>query len=330
MLPAAKSSLQSLPQLLIRHSFQSDSYSISLTDLTRVWSEALRRRDIIKRALNENTSIDPTEDSTQLHVLLETIKKPLVGVNGVLELASSSYHTILLRVTAKLPPPLNSLSWTYQLTLAPESSIRHEIIAPIWALAYKQHQEIEDLLRRLRERDHVISKLLDSVDNSNTDLSTIFPSTAGMKMPRDSSRREQAMQHVPGLAAFDEEAWQEEFDQKDSRFTAAVSSSIALTEVNAAMFESLCKRSEAINYGAEWWTDLGRLPAELPQIPDTLPPMSVEKKVPISQVPQGFEDDDETESEDEYQVRLKDQQPLRALTPMKRSSPLRLIFVLRN
>lgn len=315
LLPPVKSSLQSLPQLLIRHSFQSDRYSVSLTDLTRIWSETLGRRDIIKRALNENTSIDPTEDSAQLRVLLDTIKTPLTGENGVLELASSSYHTILLRATARLPPPLNSLSWTYQLTLAPESSIRHDIIAPICVLAYKQEQEIQDLLRCLRDKDHVISKLLDSVESSNTELSTIFPSTAGMKMSRDASRREHAMQHVPGLGAFDEEAWQEEFDQKNSRFTTSPSS-IALTEVNAAMFESLCRRSEAVNYGAEWWADLGRLPAEIPQIPDSLPPTSIEEKAPAVEIRQGFRDDDETESEDEYQVRLKSQRSFRALTPV--------------
>lgn len=331
VLPAAKSNLQSLPQLLVRCSFKSDSYSVFLTDLTRVWSETLTRREIIKRALNENTSIDPTEDNTQLRVLLDTIKAPLFGHDGVLELAKASYSTILLRATARLPPPLDSLSWTYRLTLASESSLKHELIAPMWVLAYKQQQEIRDLLRYLREKDHVISKLLDSVESSNTDLATIFPSTAGMKTVKDTSRREQAMQHVPGLGAFDEGTWQEEFKKKEARFRDALSSSVALTQANASVFESLCSRSEPVTHSAEWWDDLGNLPAEIPDVADSTPSVRDEEKPLLAEQPNRPVDDDETESEeDEYQVEHLPAHILYVLTSLQRNSLLRLISAPRN
>src|SRR5215469_2077977 len=173
-LPHVSSSSDSTPRLLIRQSHTSDSYSVSLTDLTRVWSEKLGRRDIIKRALNENTRIDPTENPKQLRYLLDIISEPLNREAGVLELASSPYgDKLLLRVSARLPPPLNFVSWTYQLAPLPESSLRDDIIKPLWTLANKQQEQIQDLLHRLKEKDHVISKLLDHVESSNNDLTTI-------------------------------------------------------------------------------------------------------------------------------------------------------------
>ena len=333
-LPGAQSSVQPLPHLLIRYSFNSDSYNISLTDLTQIWSESLSRRDIIKRALNENTSIDPTEDNSQLRMLLETIRGPLTGANGVLELAISTDGTaLLLRATAKLPPPLNSVSWTYQLVLAPESSIKHEIIGPIWMLAYTQNQQIQDLLRRLRDKDHVISKLLDSVDNSNVDLSTIFPSTVGMKSVRDVSKREQAEHYVPGLGAFDEESWREGLSKRSAEMGMAKSSLIALTEANMSIFKSFHAKSGEIG-SKVWWKDLGGLPTKVPDVsePEVQAAIEIDQAVSSSQPIQVADDDDETESDDDdgYQVLLTSEFSLTLLTAISRNKLHLLIFELTN
>src|SRR6266480_2531919 len=191
-LPHLSSSCDSTPRLLIRQSHTSDSYMVSLTDLTRVWSEKLSRRDIIQRAHNDNTRVDPTENATQLQFLLAIISEPLKREAGVLELASSQHDDkLLLRVSARLPPPLNFVSWTYQLAPLADSSLRDDIIKPLWTFAYKQQERIHDLLHRLKEKDRAIAKLLDGVENSNNDLAAIFPSTIGMKTSRDISKREQ-------------------------------------------------------------------------------------------------------------------------------------------
>ena len=332
-LPAVQSSVQSLPHLLIQYSFNSDSYNVSLTDLTQIWSESLSRRNIIKRALNENTSIDPTEDNSQLRMLLETIKGPLTGTNGVLELAiSTDGTTLLLRATTRLPPPLNSLSWTYQLVPAPESSIKHEIIGPIWMLAYIQNRQIQDLLRRLREKDHVISKLLDSVENSNVDLSTIFPSTVGMKVGRDVSKREQAEHYVPGLGAFDEESWRQDLSKRDTKMGMAKSNSISLTEANMSIFKSSHAKSGEIR-SEVWWKDLGRLPTKVPDVsePEVHPAIQIEQSVSSTQPIQGIDDADETESDDDgYQVLLTSEFSLTLLTAICRNKLHHFIFELTN
>ena len=297
-LPPLNSSNNLIPRLLIRQSHTSDSYSISLTDLTRVWSETLSRRDVIKRALDDNTRIDPTEGPKQLRFLLGIISEPLKREAGVLELASSQYgDKLLLRATARLPPPLNFVSWTYQLAPMPESSLRDDIIKPLWMLAYEQQEKTRDLLHRLMEKDHVISKLLDGVESSNTDLAIIFPSMAGRKTTREVSRREQATQLVPGLRPFNEIAWQQENERMHTP--------IALTISNFQIFSQMAGSVDGKG-SQEWWKQLGHLPQATPAFPFHIPPIGADLlNAWLGKGPDGqaILEDDETESdEDENQV----------------------------
>ena len=298
-LPHVSSSRDSTPPLLIRQSHTSDSYSVSLTDLTRVWSEKLGRRDIIKRALNDNTRIDPTESPRQLQFLLDIISEPLKRDAGVLELASSQCgDELLLRVSARLPPPLNFVSWTYQLAPLPESSLRDDVIKPLWMLAYNQQERIQDLLRRLKEKDHAISKLLDGVESSNNDLAAIFPSTVGMKTTREISKRELATQLVPGLRPFDEMTWQHETQRMGNLLPNATHAQIALTESNFSIFSQTLETADGKG-SQEWWKELDLLPQVVPAFPPSVPPITpgllntLIEKGPDSQT---ILDDDETES----------------------------------
>lgn len=49
-----------LPALLISPGFhvESSSYSLAITDLANIWTESLDRKGILRRSLNEDTSID--------------------------------------------------------------------------------------------------------------------------------------------------------------------------------------------------------------------------------------------------------------------------------
>ena len=61
-----------LPPLLISKTFEANSYTIYLTDLTHIWVESLDHAGMLRRAEEENTSIDPT-DSSQLRILLNKL-----------------------------------------------------------------------------------------------------------------------------------------------------------------------------------------------------------------------------------------------------------------
>ena len=107
---------ESLPPLLIKAHLHSEGYTIHLTDLSRIWSETLTKREINKRALNNDCSIDPTDGPEQYNILLEKI-------NGTLEqedqtsLRFQPDQGLKLELQAPLPHPLSPLNWTVNFTL---------------------------------------------------------------------------------------------------------------------------------------------------------------------------------------------------------------------
>jgi len=151
--------------------------------------------------------------------------------------------------------------------------LRDDIIKPLWTLANKQQEQIQDLLHRLKEKDHVISKLLDHVESSNNDLVTIFPSTAGMKATREISKREQATQLVPGLRPFDEVTWQHENERMGNLFPNVTQTPITLTESDFSMVSQTVESIDGKGT-REWWKELGPLPHETPAFPASVPPIT--------------------------------------------------------
>jgi XLF-Cernunnos, XRcc4-like factor, NHEJ component len=289
---------QEFPPLFVHCHFKPDSYAVALTDLTRIWTETLARDEIKKRALNEHTSIDPEEGNSQLRLLLETISAPLNGEKGVTEIASSSHGRLLLRATCKLPAPLKALTWTYHLSPAPLSKVRQDIIVPLWQSASLKEQQIEDLIRHLKEKDHVISKLLDQLEALNADISTLFPSTAGLKTMKGASKRMQAANLVPGLGAFDEREWYINLRRRhpDGQMK-SLDPGLSLSTDTAIAFDELARLTENEAERA-WWDALGPL-ASQPALSDTAETQTSrvhDSQPPVKAAPP---DDDETESEDE-------------------------------
>ena len=287
------------PPIFVRCEFRSDSYSVFITDLAHVWTESLTRREIIRTALNDNTSIDPSEDSSQLRLLLETISTPLKGESGLTELASSSNGGVVLRATCKLPAPLHALSWTFHLSLASDYSLRNDVIAPLWLQLYHEDRQISDLAKLLQEKDHVINKLLDQLESLNADISTLFPSTAGLKGTKSSSKREQAGNLVPGLGKFREQEWRDGFSKRHPDIPQSKPShQIALKTDNVSCFEEIRKDDKADAIG-KWWEKLGSLPpqASLPESCESDVSRVEETQLPERSAP--INNDSETETEDE-------------------------------
>ncbi|KAL9621418.1 MAG: hypothetical protein Q9160_004178 [Pyrenula sp. 1 TL-2023] len=97
-----------------------------------------------------------------------------------------------------------------------EKGIQQEILVPALEAAARRDEQILSLKQHLRNKDHVISRLLDKIDSSGIDLSMVFP---GLTTARSSKKRidaEQAEKSVAGLAAFNESEWEETQNQKNS------------------------------------------------------------------------------------------------------------------
>lgn len=279
---------------LARCSTTATSYVVELTNLVHIWSETLERREIYRRALNDNTFIDPTEDASQLRLLLDTIIKPLTSKDGQASLRKHGQDDDRLEIKTRvpLPSPRHSIEWTFSLERRAESAVGKEILIPSWLYSYQDQRKIKDLTKMLIEKDHVIDKLLESIRGNNIELSSIFPSTAGLKASKSTNRREQAGTVVPGLASFDRERWEDEIKQTSDNATHS-RPAIPFTERNLSIFESVVgsgEKSTASN------GHKGPSPAKA----------HASKGADVMPIARSVEapDDEETEDEDDFETKV--------------------------
>jgi hypothetical protein len=212
-----------LPALLISEAFTAASYTVHLTDLTYIWSECLDRRDIIRRSHAEDTSIDPS-DNEQLQILLEKIKLGLAGgKDTTLALtirADADRPSLTLNINVKLPGGLAPLQWPVQLAAAPQSIMTSQFMVPLLQAQHAKTQDVASLVDVLKDKDHVIQKLLDKLEGQGTELGQIFPQAAG-RIGRKVDRKS-AEGRVKGLGQFDLETWQKSRNHETSRDVAAL------------------------------------------------------------------------------------------------------------
>lgn len=258
-----------MPPLLISKTFTSNSYTVNVTDLTYIWSESLDRRSIIKRSLDEDTSIDPSEDAEQLRVFLDKIQSALSGgentslsLQAKLSPKSNSPASLDLFVTAKLPKGLQPLQWPIHLTPLPQSELSSQLTIPILRAQNARMRELERLAEMLKEKDHVIQKLVDKLETTGAELGHVFPGAAGKggrKIPR-----KLAEERVKGLGLFEAEDW-----KKEMRLMEKENSNEDIKVVVKEVYEedpSLLdpvKYSEAPGSWLNWWDNVKENPVKL-------------------------------------------------------------------
>ena len=201
------------PHLLISTAFEANSYTIHLTDLTNIWVESLGRADILRRAEEENTSIDPT-DSSQLRILLKKLGSALSSdPRSTLNLhvhhnSGRVRPAVTLNLTIELPGGLAPLRWPVNLAVAPQTLLTNELTIPLVQAQHARIREIESLKEIVKEKDHVIQKLMDKMEAQGIDVGQVFPQATtkgGRKVDRA-----RADEKVRGLRQFDLEVWNKE------------------------------------------------------------------------------------------------------------------------
>ncbi len=224
-------SIPQSPPLLIRYKFEPSQYKIHLTDLTYIWTETLERKQIFKRALNTDTSIDPSETPDQLRLLLRKIQNSLEGAEGTKLSLSRGENPgeLVLRTIAQLPHPFKPLEWPIHLASAPRNSLTTELLLPCLSEQFVAKAQVESLLQFLKEKDHVIGKLADRMQLDGVDFGTLFPGALGLKTGAKLSNREHAGKLVKGLNEFNETQWRK-------ALSATLSSSPNLQDVIPRIF----------------------------------------------------------------------------------------------
>jgi hypothetical protein len=201
-----------IPPLLISTTFTANSYTIYVTDLANIWSESLLQKAIIRRSEDEETSIDPRDDDQQLKQLLDHIQLGLTGGKDTsLSLASRKARSrsdsggLDFHIIATLPKGLKPLRWPIHLETMSQTTLTAQLTIPLVRAQNSRLKELEGLMSILKDKDHVIQKLVDKLEASGADLAHVFAGAAGKNgkvLPRD-----QAEQRVKGLKSFDLKEW---------------------------------------------------------------------------------------------------------------------------
>ena len=194
-----------IPQLLVKFDVSSSGYTLFLTDLARIWSEKLSKGQIEARAKDLKTTIDPSEDLSQLKIFLQKLVDALTGhkSDAQLSLSPGDGDGLTLQIVYSLPPPLDSLEWRFHLQLLSQDEFGQEFTYPLIVAASIHIFRTNDLVTQLEDKDHIIAKLLDKLEASGTEMGSIFPAAAGVKATKHATQRQRAARHVRGLAPFD-------------------------------------------------------------------------------------------------------------------------------
>ncbi|KAL4749662.1 XRCC4-like factor-domain-containing protein [Aspergillus terricola var. indicus] len=209
-----------IPPLLYKYSPASTGYELYMTDLNSIWSECLDREAILNRAEEDNTPIDPSEDLDQFKVLLTKIQEGLQNGPG----SKVSLHprtrgrdlTLELRVTYKLPAPLEPLVWKVFLSKEAQSSMTRHLLLPLINAEAGQEARQRSLIEELSKKDWVLAKLFDKFETLGIDLTTIFPGASGIRAGRKGLTLTEMGKYIKGLAPFEEESWREEIFKSSS------------------------------------------------------------------------------------------------------------------
>ena len=197
-----------IPPLLIKTEFGLSSYKVWLTDLTHIWIESMDRRQIIQRAFSVDTSIDPSEDTSQLRLFLQSIEDALVQRAGtsVEVVQSDNKKHLILQTSTPLPGPLNPLEWKIMLMPAPQPMLTTEFVIPLLSQQSTAKAEKASLLQQLKYKDIIISKMIEKMQSDGVDLTRVFP---GAPHARPGANARQVVgKSVNGLGEFNLEQWQ--------------------------------------------------------------------------------------------------------------------------
>ncbi len=291
-----------LPALLVSPGFNvgSSSYSLQVTDLAHVWTESLDRKGILRRSLNEDTSIDLSDgDKEQWRVFLSKLEAafdPATPDHGLTSLtlsphgdgSSSGPENLLLYITCVLPEPLAPLKWPVYLTRRQPDVFASELVVPLIQAGQVRTQETEYLVARLKEKDAVINRLVDKLQAVGTGLEHVFHS---LPIKRKATRV-MAEEKVQGLKPFHELEWR--LQCATSLRTHQDIASLILDAFGGGDLDGVRENIKVSDQVNEWWkkfepTSVIIKPKEQ-SIPGEVLPSTPEKRKPS------------VESDDDFQV----------------------------
>ena len=208
-----------VPPLIIKHEVENSSYTIYVSDLIHIWTEHLSAKDIRRRALNSNTSIDPSEDHDQMRHFLRCVDDALAQKAGTSINLTYNVNAdrLLLRTETALPGSLEPLKWNIELKMESTFVLTREVVVPLLLRQAVHTTESASLFQQLKEKDHVIDKLIDAMIADGLSLTKVFPGGAPSKSALKSNPRQAWSKNARGLSEFNEQQWHRDLNDSATR-----------------------------------------------------------------------------------------------------------------
>ncbi|KAI5821264.1 XRCC4-like factor-domain-containing protein [Pyronema omphalodes] len=267
---------ENLPPLLIKTIFTPSSYIVHLTDLHTLWTENLDRDAVISRSLLEGTVIDPTVDASQLLLLLCELELLLnttefTGKNALSIISSGD--ELRLKATAELPEPLPELQWQFVLSKQSSTEFLNVFTVDIVSMAHVQDMMISELTRMIRDKDAVIGKMRDALEEGRVKAEHVV-----------------GMYRRKALVPFNEESWRGKYKDEEEWAVGRLVKSLFTTRwAGTRPFT----RTEG---PGEWWKTLEEENGEGRTL-SKISPRRAEKN--STSMNKKFDDSDETTDEDD-------------------------------
>ncbi|RMZ92135.1 hypothetical protein DV736_g627, partial [Chaetothyriales sp. CBS 134916] len=195
------------------HALQGSLFAVVIAIVALLWQCNLTKADINSKAAEQHCSIDPSESADQMNVFLCKLEQSLeTGKNHLIRAAGSESDELCFSTRISLPHPLAPLSFSFKLGLSSPSLLSRTIVQPALATISTLQSQLSSLERHIKDKDHVISKLLDRIKSQSIDMSMIFPTLTGAGGRNGIVTVEMAKKRITGMEAFDHESWARQFD----------------------------------------------------------------------------------------------------------------------
>ncbi|KAI5298805.1 hypothetical protein KEM55_002909, partial [Ascosphaera atra] len=216
----------------------STGHELFVTDLTSLWAERLDHKQVLRRSYEEAASIDPTESSDQFEVLLNKLEEAFDHEKGTVSLHyDEDRQSLTLKTETPLPAPFDPLTWTFFLKKQPLSAFTEHVTLPLISAERLLERRSASLISLIKDKDWALGKLLDKLDASGVDMSTIFP-----------GQTRKSLTNIRGLASFKEQDWER---QRSSEEPSGASGSSILQAL-----PSKKKLEELLPAPEQWWQQI--------------------------------------------------------------------------
>lgn len=239
------------------------------------------------RALSVDTSIDPSGDPAQMLLFLKAIKDALLQhpETSVNLDESNDIKQLTLHTSTPLPHPLRPLEWSIVLFLAPQRTVTSEFLLPLLSQQLTAKLEKTSLLQQLKEKDNVISRLIDKMQGDGIDLGKVFPGAVSSKTGTGPTARRALAKSIKGLGEFDQDRWESHL-AKDNRFSGDLDD--VLLQVFDDDGKDTGERLDITDCG-EWWKRVGRQDSQREVATPAIPKTDAKHEIVVEDVFQVYE-----------------------------------------